>query len=64
MPEGNRDILNDIIRCIPYSPQDYFWTFATMEWASKDINESNVFEEASAAADGYVEQLRKTGVLK
>ena len=35
-----------------------------MEWASKDINESNVFEEASAAADGYVEQLRKTGVLK
>ena len=47
----------------PIFAQDYFWTFATMEWASKDINESNVFEEASAAADGYVEQLRKTGVL-
>lgn len=48
----------------PIFAQDYFWTFATMEWASKDINESNVFEEASAAANGYVEQLRKTGVLK
>ena len=44
--------------------QDYFWTFANMEWGNKEINEANAFEEAHAAADHYVEQLRRTVVLK
>lgn len=48
----------------PICAQDYFWTFTTMEWATKNIHEGNVFEEAHVAADAYVEQLRRTGVLK
>lgn len=43
--------------------QDYFWTFCSKLWASKDINDGNIEAEAVAGAKAYVEQLRQTGIL-
>eukprot|EP00913_Durusdinium_trenchii_P005538 g5160.t1 len=42
---------------------DYFWTFCSKLWASKDINDGNIEAEAVAGAKAYVEQLRQTGIL-